>query len=226
MTKRRSAPYAIAIPSNVAVPLPSSSRITSERGVALLRMSDVSSSSTRKVDRPAMIASFAPTRVKIRSTGESEQHSAATQQPNCAISTVRQACLKTVDLPPMFGPVTRRKRGVPGAKASPMMMSLGMQCASVSDACTQILTPPLMFRNGSASTNEGRHMPFAAETCASEIRQSISAAHATARRQSTYCREKALKWRRAAAASAISSDTFAAMWSSTSERISSVQNRR
>lgn len=53
------------------------------------------SSSTRKVDRPAMIASFAPTRVKIRSTGESEQHSAATQQPNCAISTVRQACARS-----------------------------------------------------------------------------------------------------------------------------------
>jgi hypothetical protein len=41
-----------------------------------------------------MMASFAPTRVKIRSTGESEQLSAATQQPSCAISTVRQACAR------------------------------------------------------------------------------------------------------------------------------------
>jgi hypothetical protein len=92
--------------------------------------------------------------------------------------------------------------------------------------CTQTLTPPRMFRNGSASTNEGRHMPLAADTSASETRQSSSAAHATARRQSTYCPENSPNWRRATEASAVSSAAFAARWSSTSERISSVQNRR
>eukprot|EP00967_Tisochrysis_lutea_P092396 scaffold133193_cov26-Tisochrysis_lutea.AAC.3 len=181
--------------------LPSSSSMTSERGVAFLRIVDVScdtgrrgetlggtsegdsrpgavqrcarahgpsggrraSSSTRKVERPAMMASLAPTLVKMRSTGVSEQLSAATQQPSCAINTVMHACARrggsrtgahkppplrlvhvtprgrtcrsTVDLPPMFGPVTSRKRGLPGSVGWPITMSLGMHCVSVSDAC-------------------------------------------------------------------------------------------
>ena len=44
---------AIATPSWVEVPRPSSSSTTRDRGVALARMLEVSSSSSRNVDRPA-----------------------------------------------------------------------------------------------------------------------------------------------------------------------------
>ena len=59
---------AIATPSCVLVPRPSSSRITSERGVACLRMSEVSESSTMKVDSPESMLSKAPMRVKTASS--------------------------------------------------------------------------------------------------------------------------------------------------------------
>mmetsp|Transcript_22144 Transcript_22144/g.72271 ORF Transcript_22144/g.72271 Transcript_22144/m.72271 type:complete len:388 (+) Transcript_22144:609-1772(+) len=223
----------MAMPSKVAVPRPSSSRITSERAVACLRMSEVSSSSTRKVERPAMMASFAPTRVKMRSTGESEHASAATQQPRCAISTVRHACRSTVDLPPMFGPVTSRKRAAspsppPPAPsgAGPIRMSLGMHCPSDSADCTHRLTPCLMCRKGSASaTKAGRHIPAALLARASERRQSSSAAHETALRQMAYCAEKRAKSCLAAAARAASSAAFASRCSPASSRSSAVQKR-
>lgn len=54
-------------PSNVAVPLPISSRMTSERSVALLMMREVSFISTMKVDCPFARSSLAPTRQKMRS---------------------------------------------------------------------------------------------------------------------------------------------------------------
>lgn len=50
---------AIATPSGVEVPRPSSSRTTSDRGVALARMLEVSSSSSRNVDRPAQARTHA-----------------------------------------------------------------------------------------------------------------------------------------------------------------------
>ncbi len=40
---------------------------------------------------PARIASFAPIRVNIRSTGDREHSTAGTQQPSCATRTVRHA---------------------------------------------------------------------------------------------------------------------------------------
>lgn len=51
----------MATPSWVLVPLPSSSRITRERGVADLRIVDVSESSTMKVDWFVKRESKAPT---------------------------------------------------------------------------------------------------------------------------------------------------------------------
>ena len=54
-------------PSNVAVPRPTSSRMISERSVALLRMFAVSCISTMNVDSPRASWSDAPTRVKMRS---------------------------------------------------------------------------------------------------------------------------------------------------------------
>ena len=55
---------------------PSSSTSTSECLVAWWRIADVSLSSTKKVLSPAIMSSFAPNRVKIRSTGENS-HSQA-----------------------------------------------------------------------------------------------------------------------------------------------------
>ena len=55
--------------------------MTNDLLVAFLRMTLVSDSSTRKVDLPAMMASLAPTRVKMRSTGVSLHDSAGIQQP-------------------------------------------------------------------------------------------------------------------------------------------------
>lgn len=57
----------IHYPSNVDVPLPSSSNITNEEDVASFRMLAVSCSSTMNVDCPPMMLSLAPIRVKIRS---------------------------------------------------------------------------------------------------------------------------------------------------------------
>ena len=69
---------AIAVPSNVDVPLPSSSMITNERLVAPRTAAEVSASSTKNVDCPHRILSEAPRRVKIRSTGVSAHLSAGT----------------------------------------------------------------------------------------------------------------------------------------------------
>lgn len=61
-TQSRTEP-AMATPSCVLVPRPSSSRITRERGVADLRIVDVSESSTMKVDWFVKRESNAPIRV-------------------------------------------------------------------------------------------------------------------------------------------------------------------
>mmetsp|Transcript_6430 Transcript_6430/g.15486 ORF Transcript_6430/g.15486 Transcript_6430/m.15486 type:complete len:217 (-) Transcript_6430:1142-1792(-) len=198
----------MAMPSKVAVPRPSSSRMTSEWRVAWRRMRAVSSSSTRKVESPAMMASLAPTRVKTRSTGLSRQASAGTQQPRCAMSTVRHACRSSVDLPPMLGPVTSSSGGWPaGASASapasapasvpvsvPMEMSLGMQSLDPKECCTHGLTPAVMARKGvSLIAKVGRHMCGAAETAARLSRQSSSAAAPTPLRHSAKREEKSPK---------------------------------
>jgi hypothetical protein len=62
---------AIDVPSNVLVPLPSSSRKTSERGPASRRILEHSSSSTLKVDEAENMSSYAPIRVLTLSIGES-----------------------------------------------------------------------------------------------------------------------------------------------------------
>ena len=56
---------------------------------------------------PESILSLAPSLVNTLSTGVSLQLSAGTQQPSCAMTTIRPACLISVDLPPMLGPVTK-----------------------------------------------------------------------------------------------------------------------
>ena len=96
---------AIDIPSYVDVPRPISSRSTSERDERLCRIMDVSSISTMKVDSPREILSEAPTRVNILSQYPMSALAAGTNEPTCAISTIRAVCLRRADLPAMFGPV-------------------------------------------------------------------------------------------------------------------------
>ena len=78
------AAQAIDRPSKVAVPRPISSRITSERGVAWLRIAAVSTISTMKVERPRARSSAAPTRENSRSTTPICARRAGTKLPICA----------------------------------------------------------------------------------------------------------------------------------------------
>jgi len=57
------AAHAMATPSYVAVPRPTSSRMTSESSLAALRIRESSSISTMNVERPSASSSKAPTRV-------------------------------------------------------------------------------------------------------------------------------------------------------------------
>ncbi len=70
------------------MPRPTSSRITSERGVAWWRMLAVSVISTMKVDSPRASMSDAPTRVKMRSVSPMVADAAGTKQPACAIRVI------------------------------------------------------------------------------------------------------------------------------------------
>lgn len=87
---------AIAAPSEVAVPLPSSSSATKLAGVARLRAAAVSASSTKKVDCPDMTSSLAPMRTKIASTGVRVREWAGTHAPTCAIKAARHTYMTWV----------------------------------------------------------------------------------------------------------------------------------
>lgn len=107
----RAVAIAMATPSCVAVPRPSSSSTTNDLGVALLSMLDASSSSSWKVDLPCYRLSRAPMRVYIASKGVRTHPEAGTKLPICARSTTSAAPLTRTDLPPMLGPVTIQQRG-------------------------------------------------------------------------------------------------------------------
>ena len=74
--------------------------------MALFTMFDVSFISTMNVDWPRARSSFAPTRVKMRSTSPISALSAGTKLPICAINTISATWRMYVDFPAMFGPVT------------------------------------------------------------------------------------------------------------------------
>ena len=76
--------------------------------VALLTILAVSSISTINVLWPMERLSSAPTLVNIRSTMQIHAFWAGTNDPICAIKTVRATCLNTVDLPAILGPVIKR----------------------------------------------------------------------------------------------------------------------
>merc|ERR1719460_773556 len=108
------------MPSLVAVPLPNSSRTTSEWEVAWWSIELQSRSSVLQVLCPVRMESRAPMRTKMASTGVSSQEMAGTLAPIWARIVARQTCLMTVLLPPMLGPVRRAKLLAP-----PRWMSLG-----------------------------------------------------------------------------------------------------
>mmetsp|Transcript_21648 Transcript_21648/g.60053 ORF Transcript_21648/g.60053 Transcript_21648/m.60053 type:complete len:228 (-) Transcript_21648:1265-1948(-) len=105
---------AMAAPSRVAVPRPSSSNATSDLLVALWSIAAVSASSTKNVDWPVMMWSLAPMRTKMASTGERVRLSAGTQPPICASKAARHTCRSSVLFPPMLGPVRTMKAGCSG----------------------------------------------------------------------------------------------------------------
>ena len=88
------------------MPLPISSRSTRERSERLWSIIEVSSISTMKVDSPREMLSLAPTLVKILSHMPMRADSAGTKEPTWAISTIRAVCLRSADLPAIFGPVS------------------------------------------------------------------------------------------------------------------------
>ncbi|RYR01799.1 hypothetical protein Ahy_B06g080669 isoform B [Arachis hypogaea] len=132
--------YAMACPSEVEVPRPSSSRATNELRVAedcihhqthleyeyfnqikfiylidlkyrgLTSIVAVSESSVKNVLWPAMILSLAPMRTKIRSTGDKSKLSAGTSAPTCR----RKHVIKLSNaLPHSFAPQQFPKKKTP-----------------------------------------------------------------------------------------------------------------
>ena len=100
------AAQAIDRPSKVAVPRPISSRMTSARSPAWLRIAAVSTISTMKVERPRARSSDAPTRLNSRSTTPICARAAGTKEPVWARMAISAFCRRKVDLPPMLGPVS------------------------------------------------------------------------------------------------------------------------
>src|ERR1700685_1009385 len=122
-------PYNLQIkltPSTVAVPRPSSSRITKLFSVALCRISLVSDISTMKVERPRANSSDAecqlvtieiywnpdlpPILVKMPSNIPSLKDCAGTNDPICAMMAMSAIIRTEEDFPPIFGPVITDQR--------------------------------------------------------------------------------------------------------------------
>ena len=87
------------------MPRPNSSKSIRERPLILLRIEAASLISTMKVDSPEAMLSLAPTRVNILSTIPILADSAGTNDPICAIITMRAVWRSNADFPLMFGPV-------------------------------------------------------------------------------------------------------------------------
>src|SRR5215472_3813787 len=97
---------AIDNPSKVAVPRPISSKMTSARSPAWLRMAAVSTISTMKVEWPRARSSAAPTRENSRSTTPICAARAGTKLPIWARMAISAFWRRKVDFPAIFGPVT------------------------------------------------------------------------------------------------------------------------
>src|SRR5882672_4325 len=95
--------------------------MTSDRSLAWLRITAVSTISTMKVERPRAKSSAAPTRLNSRSTTPIVAEPAGTYEPICARIAISAFCRKKVLLPAMLGPVTSQMR------SSPRTQSLAMK---------------------------------------------------------------------------------------------------
>ena len=98
--------------------------------MAPLRMAEAGAHSTRKVLSPASTRSPAPpSRVCTASTGESTSRDAGTSAPTCASTAATHVARRSVDFPPMFGPVSNIAGGddaePPTPRAAPRTTSLG-----------------------------------------------------------------------------------------------------
>ena len=91
--------------------------MTRDSGVASSQIAFVSSSSTKNVDLFSRMRSLAPSRVKTRSTTVNLQDSAATKHPIYAIIAARQVWRRSVDFPPMLGPVINSVCGSPRVRS-------------------------------------------------------------------------------------------------------------
>ena len=98
---------AIASPSKVLVPRPSSSMTIKLWLVACVRIVFVSSISQKNVDFPLIMLSLAPSRVNILSTGESVIDIEGTNVPIWASITASAIDLINVDFPPILGPLSK-----------------------------------------------------------------------------------------------------------------------
>mmetsp|Transcript_8659 Transcript_8659/g.28428 ORF Transcript_8659/g.28428 Transcript_8659/m.28428 type:complete len:246 (-) Transcript_8659:2202-2939(-) len=208
----------MAAPSQVAVPRPSSSRMTSDLADACLRIAAVSRSSTMNVDWPMRMRSDAPRRVKTRSTGLRRMALALTKQPACARIAETQTWRSNVDLPPMFGPDSSSMRGF----APPTWTSLAMTSpADAPSPARQGWAPSSMATKGSApSSRTARAKPGRRLTCASASRASSVPTQATAAAQRSRSLSKAAKrlriWSTLAAAARFSASSSASTSSATS----------
>src|SRR5690554_7566712 len=68
------------------------------------------------------ILSDAPTRVNILSTNPILAESAGTKEPICAMRTIRAVCLRSADLPDMFGPVIRSEEHTSELQSRPHLV--------------------------------------------------------------------------------------------------------
>mmetsp|Transcript_70777 Transcript_70777/g.182520 ORF Transcript_70777/g.182520 Transcript_70777/m.182520 type:complete len:225 (-) Transcript_70777:2493-3167(-) len=181
---------AMAAPSNVEVPRPSSSSTAKDLRVPCARMAAVSSSSVSSVLLPSRIVSYEPILVKMRSTGLILQYCALTRQPSWAMMTAMQVCRSTVDLPPMFGPVTTRTPGTPPAFIT---VSFGTKEERILAAATgwrQLFSSSTLSCSGpwsstSSARQEAPARPF--DALANDSRPSSSARHRTAARNCAWC---------------------------------------
>ena len=87
-TRCSSVACAIAVPSVVAVPRPSSSNTTSDFFDAAAKMEEHSDISSRNVDAPIAMLSLAPMRVCTPSMTVISALAAGTNDPHCAMTTM------------------------------------------------------------------------------------------------------------------------------------------
>jgi hypothetical protein len=115
------------------VPFPSSSTITSDRGVATASKSRMSDISTPNDDLPSFGASYAVFRRKITSKAGTTALSAGTQSPQFASRHAAVMVRSSVDLPDMFAAVKRAMPSVTKSFETPSSRDIQYGVTALSD---------------------------------------------------------------------------------------------